>query len=91
MTREYLLLILFSFFLSLILCAAEIPLLKKLGAGQNILHYVKEHKQKGGTPTMGGLGFILAACTVAIAAEGGADKPFLVALSIGLGYLLVGF
>ena len=60
MTREYLLLILFSFFLSLILCAAEIPLLKKLGAGQNILHYVKEHKQKGGTPTMGGLVLILA-------------------------------
>lgn len=80
-----------AFILSLCLCYAERPLLRKLGAGQNILHYVKEHASKAGTPTMGGLGFVLAASVVAFAANGGADKPFLVALAVGIGYLLVGF
>lgn len=83
--------LIFSFLLSACLCAALIPLLKKAGAGQNILHYVKEHKDKGGTPTMGGLAFILAALVVSLAACGFEDKPFLVALSVGTGYLLVGF
>ena len=83
--------LLFSFLLSAALCAALIPILKRAGAGQNILHYVKEHQSKGGTPTMGGLAFVLAAITVALAACGFKDKPFLVALSVGAGYLLVGF
>ena len=83
--------LLFSFLLSACLTAALIPVLKRVGAGQNILHYVKEHQSKGGTPTMGGLAFIVAAATVALAACGVEDKPFLVALSVGVGYLLVGF
>ncbi len=89
--KLYLVAALCSFFLSLGLCALEIPLLRRLGAGQNILHYVKEHMAKSGTPTMGGLGFILAACAVSLAADKFTDKPFLVALSVGLGFLLVGF
>lgn len=91
MTREILLCTLLSFALSLTLCALEIPALKKLGAGQNILHYVKEHKSKGGTPTMGGLAFLLAASVIALFFCGFADKPFLVAVAAGLGYMLVGF
>ena len=83
--------LLFSLLLSACLCAALIPVLKRAKAGQNILHYVKEHQSKGGTPTMGGLAFILAAITVALAACGFEDKPFLVAISLGVGYLLVGF
>ena len=89
--KFFLFCILFSFLLSLLLCAIEIPVLKRLGAGQNILHYVKEHAKKSGTPTMGGLGFVLAAATVALILNKGADKPFYVALSVGLGYLFVGF
>ncbi len=91
MTKQILLCVLLSFALSLFLCAILIPLLKKLGAGQNILHYVKEHENKGGTPTMGGLAFIPAACAAAFVFCGAKDKPFLVALAIGLGYLAVGF
>ncbi len=83
--------LLFSLLLSACLCAALIPLLKKAGAGQNILHYVKEHQSKGGTPTMGGLAFVLAALTVSLAACGFKDKPFLVSLAVGTGYLFVGF
>ena len=59
--KIFLLCLFISFSLSFMLCVLEIPVLKKLGAGQNILHYVKEHAAKGGTPTMGGLGFVLAA------------------------------
>ncbi len=85
------LILLVSFALSVPLCALAIPLLKKLGAGQNILSYVKEHESKNGTPTMGGLAFIPAACAAALLFSGPRDKPFYVALSVGLGYLLVGF
>ena len=88
--KEQLLYLLLSFVLSLLFCAAEIPLLKRLHAGQNILSYVKEHRDKGGTPTMGGLGFILAASLAALFFCGGTDKPFLVSLSVGIGYLFVG-
>ncbi len=91
MIRQSIILLLLSFALSLALCAAEIPLLRKLRTGQNILKYVKEHAGKGGTPTMGGLGFTLAAAAVAIAAVGVSDRHFTVALAVGGGYLLVGF
>ena len=89
--RNILFCLLASFLVSFLLCVLLIPLLKRLGAGQNILHYVKEHKNKGGTPTMGGLAFILAASVVAFAANGTADKSFLVARAVRIGYLAVGF
>ncbi len=91
MMQKQLAILLCAFALSVPLCAALIPLLKKLGAGQNILGYVKEHEKKGGTPTMGGLAFLFAAAAVALAAYGFRDKPFLVALAVGMGYLAVGF
>ncbi len=83
--------LLLSFALSFLLCMAAIPLLRRLGAGQNILRYVKEHENKGGTPTMGGLAFVLAAVCVALLICGRADKPFFVCIAVGAGYLLVGF
>ncbi len=78
-----------AFLISVPLCAAAIPVLRKMGAGQNILHYVKEHAAKSGTPTMGGLAFVTAACVAALCFCRG-DKPFFVALAVGIGYLLVG-
>lgn len=78
-----------SFALSLLFCAALIPLLRKRRVGQTILSYVKEHESKGGTPTMGGLAFVAAASIVAFfCAEG--DRLLFVSLSVGVGYLLVG-
>ena len=47
-----------AFLATLALTMLILPLLKRLKAGQYILGYVKEHKDKGGTPTMGGLAFI---------------------------------
>lgn len=44
----------------LMLAVPIIKLCKKLKAEQTILHYVEKHSSKAGTPTMGGLIFILA-------------------------------
>ncbi|MBO5525797.1 MAG: phospho-N-acetylmuramoyl-pentapeptide-transferase [Clostridia bacterium] len=79
-----------AFALALLFCGLLIPLLKKRRAGQEILSYVTEHKNKRGTPTMGGLAFLPAA---AISSVLFAEHDYLlwVALSVGMGYLLVGF
>ncbi|MBQ9081282.1 MAG: phospho-N-acetylmuramoyl-pentapeptide-transferase [Clostridia bacterium] len=89
--KGYLSAALLSFVLSFVLCLVEIPLLRRLKAGQNILGYVKEHQNKSGTPTMGGLAFILAACIVPLIFYGFSDKPLYVSVAIGLGFMIVGF
>ena len=49
-----------GFLCSVIMAIILIPLLKKLKAGQNISIYLKNrHKSKQGTPTMGGMIFVL--------------------------------
>lgn len=52
--------ILISFTLALILSPLVINLVKKLKLKQNIYEYVDMHKSKQGTPTMGGIIFIVA-------------------------------
>ena len=79
-----------AFALSLFFCFALIPALRKWNAGQNILVYVKEHKKKSGTPTMGGLAFVLAAIIVAVIFIREADISVFVSLAIGLAYTIVG-
>ena len=59
--KIYLVAVLLAFVLSFVFCLGLIPILRRLKAGQNILVYVKEHKGKSGTPTMGGIAFIAAA------------------------------
>lgn len=49
------------FLISIIIAPFVIKQLQKLKFGQNILIYVEKHKSKSGTPTMGGLIFILSA------------------------------
>lgn len=80
-----------AFFLSLLLCFAALPILRKLKAGQNILSYVREHASKSGTPTMGGIAFIFAAVTVAMLIFGFGDRNLLVSVAVGLGFLVIGF
>lgn len=67
-----------------------IPILKKIKAGQPILKYVETHKEKNGTPTMGGLFFILPASAVFLLFGGGSGRIAVVAMSIGLAFMLVG-
>ena len=89
--KTYLLAALSAFGLSLLFCFLLIPILKKVGAGQNILSYVKEHKNKSGTPTMGGIAFVLAACVATLCFSGKLTRPVAVSLAVGLAYMAVGF
>ena len=57
--KIYLLAFLLSLLLTVALGFIAIPFLKRIKAGQSILSYVKEHQGKNGTPTMGGLFFII--------------------------------
>ena len=82
---------LLSLLLTLVMGKLTIPLLKKIKAGQTVLKYVQEHKAKNGTPTMGGLFFILSAAVIFIAFGGIKGRIALVSLSIGLAFLIVGF
>ncbi len=76
-----------TLFLSMIL----LPLLRKLKAGQYILGYVKEHKDKGGTPTMGGLAFISAIIGVGLCLLGIKDGRINLTLAVTGGFAVVGF
>ncbi|MBE7080934.1 MAG: phospho-N-acetylmuramoyl-pentapeptide-transferase [Clostridiales bacterium] len=80
-----------SLFLTLVSGIFALPILRKLKVGQPILHYVETHKQKNGTPTMGGLFFILPSAIIFIIFSGLKNRLSLVCLSIGLAYLVVGF
>lgn len=89
--KAYILYALFGFTFSLILTVAILPLLKKLKAGQYILGYVKEHLNKKGTPTMGGLAFIVAIVGVCFVCYGFGNKVVNLTLIITVGFALVGF
>ncbi|MCD7729849.1 MAG: phospho-N-acetylmuramoyl-pentapeptide-transferase [Clostridia bacterium] len=80
-----------AFAISFLLCLIAIPLLKRLKAGQYILGYVKEHKDKGGTPTMGGLAFVCAAVVVSLIFSGFGNGIVNLTLVITAGYALIGF
>lgn len=75
-------------FLAGLIC---IPVLRKMKAGQPILKYVKTHEMKNGTPTMGGLFFILPLSAVFFAFNGLSSRIATVSVAIGLFYMLIGF
>ncbi len=89
--RELLIALLFCLTLTIICGYVIIPILKKLKAGQTILSYVKSHEKKNGTPTMGGLFFIIPITIVFLVFGGGQSQVSLVALSVGLAFMIVGF
>ena len=80
-----------SLFVSTIAGFIIIPILKKLKAGQPILKYVEKHKNKNGTPTMGGLFFISSAVLVFFLFGGVKGRMATVSITIGLAFMLVGF
>ncbi len=89
--KELFIALFFVLILTIICGYIFIPILKKLKAGQTILGYVKEHEKKNGTPTMGGLFFIIPASIIFLIFGGGKSQVSLVALSVGLAFLIVGF
>lgn len=85
-------LVLASSIISVILCGLlTIPMLKRVKAGQTILKYVDVHKDKNGTPTMGGLFFVIPSIIVFFIFNGANGRIAIVSTVIGLAYMLVGF
>ncbi|MDE6667687.1 MAG: phospho-N-acetylmuramoyl-pentapeptide-transferase, partial [Clostridia bacterium] len=82
---------LFAFLASGALLLLILPLLRRLKAGQYILGYVKEHKDKGGTPTMGGLAFICALVIVGFCTLGFNGGEVNLTLAITASFMVVGF
>lgn len=89
--KGYLFAGLIAILLTITLGYTIIPLLKKLKFNQNILGYVKEHKDKSGTPTMGGVFFTLAVVITFLIFRKGFSKISIMALTISLGFFVVGF
>ena len=80
-----------SALLTVILGFLFLPLLKRLKIGQPILKYVNEHKGKSGTPTMGGMFFVLGAIITYIIFNGFSSRLSNLIIAITLGFLTVGF
>ncbi len=80
-----------AFAASCVLLLLLVPLLKKLKAGQYILGYVKEHENKGGTPTMGGLAFICAILIVGFFTLGFDCAEANLTFAVTAGFMVVGF
>ena len=89
--KTYLLGIIAAFGASFVLLLVILPILKRLKAGQYILGYVKEHKNKGGTPTMCGLAFISAIIAVSLCLIGIKDNNVNLTLAVTGGFTVVGF
>lgn len=80
-----------SFAVCLMLCGMLLPLLKRLKAGQEILQYVTEHSGKQGTPTMGGLAFILSIVLLSAIFCNWSLRATAVAVAVFIAYGVVGF
>ena len=81
-----------SFFLALLLAPLVISGAKKLKAGQPILSYVEQHAAKAGTPTFGGLIFLIPAffTTLAMTISEGLSIG-LIAAFVTLSFAVLGF
>lgn len=85
------LVLLSSFALTLASGFVMIPLLRRIKAGQPIYEYVKAHKGKNGTPTMGGLFLCVSVCVIFAIFDGLKSRVATVAAAIGLAFMVVGF
>lgn len=78
-----------SFIITLIFALIGIPLLKKIKVGQPVLNYVKEHANKNGTPTMGGIFFIIS-MTITYAIMGVYGRFSLIVVVVTFAFFIVG-
>lgn len=77
--------------LGLLFCWLLVPFLAKKKAGQSILKYVVEHKAKQGTPTMGGIAFLLAMVLALAICQRNWQQATLTCVVVVLAYGIVGF
>lgn len=87
--------ILLALIVSFLLAVAVMPLVialsKKLKLRQTVLGYVDNHIGKNGTPTMGGIGFLLALTASALIFGTRKSSLMLITLAVTLGYGVIGF
>ncbi len=86
-----LLVFLITFLIAVIFAPLVIMFTRKLKFGQNILNYVTEHSSKQGTPTMGGIIFIIPTILVSLFFFKSNLTIPLLTLVIFLGYGVIGF
>jgi len=80
-----------GFLVTLFISPFVISLIKREKVGQIILHYVEEHKGKLGTPTMGGIIFIISISIVSLICFQGSSQLARMTIYIFLAYGLIGF
>ncbi len=89
--KYYALSFLTSGILTVVIGIILLPLLKKLKLKQSILGYVKEHKSKEGTPTMGGLIFLISSTASFLLFRKGESFLSIISLVITISFGIVGF
>ena len=89
--KEQFFIVLSSFILTVICGSVFVRVLRKKKIAQPIYEYVEEHKGKKGTPTAGGLFFIIPASLVFLLSNAEKSRSSFVALAIGIAFMLVGF
>lgn len=81
----------YAFFVTLIVSPFVISFIKREKVKQVILGYVESHSMKAGTPTMGGIIFLISISVVAFIMFRGSSNLAKMALLVFLAYGLVGF
>lgn len=88
---EYISALIGAFLLAIVMGRLLIPVLRRLKIGQSVRDVgPRQHQRKAGTPTMGGVIFILAAVIVSVAL-GPRDAYSILVVFATLGYASVGF
>lgn len=82
---------LYAFFVSLIVSPLVISMMKREKIKQTILHYIDTHKLKNGTPTMGGIIFLISISLVSLICFDGESTFAKMSILIFLAYGIVGF
>lgn len=81
----------FAFLLTLVISPFVISLIKREKIKQVILNYVDAHSAKAGTPTMGGIIFIISISLMGLISIRGSSSLTKVSIVIFLAYGLIGF
>ena len=80
-----------GFLFTLVISPFIISLIKREKIKQVILNYVEEHKHKVGTPTMGGIIFLISISVISLICINGSSNLAKMTIYIFLAYGLVGF